>query len=268
MVQQRSASGPILERNRRNGFLRGAVLWVDAVLKRRLGIQAFTRNPDCLLRLSMTRSGADVTLSDGTRIVRDESVGEIHFWNERLPQTPPSGPDLAWALAFQRLLRHSLVDLAAFVETDPRFRGVRAFRGTIFLDRCSWLARTVRPVQRFGLELRVPARRGGPRQAFVDFWEEVYSGVLCWAFNPCGTRSRRLRSATRRQFWISRNTLLALHGNGAERPDGADLRGWRNLSDSELPSQDPPGIGSSPVVRPASVPNEVHEGARMTGWRR
>ncbi len=268
MVQQSSASAPVLDRDRRNGFLRGAVLWLDAVLKRRLGISAFTRNPDCLLRLSLSRSGADVTLADGTRIARDEPVGELHFWNERLPRTPPSGPDLAWALSFQRLLRHSLVELAAFVEDDPEFRGIRAFRGNIFLDRGSGLARTARPVQRFGLELRVPARRGGPVQAFVDFWQDVYSWVLCWAFNPCGTRSRRLRSATRRQFWISRNTLLALHGNGADRPEREDFRERGGLSDSELPLRSSPGFRSSPAVRPALAREEVHRGARITGWRR
>src|ERR1700681_4445282 len=62
-------------------ILSGAVRQLDAALRRRQGIIEFTRDPQCILRLSAHRAEADVLLRD-RRVQRGEPIGEIHLWNE------------------------------------------------------------------------------------------------------------------------------------------------------------------------------------------
>ena len=47
-------------------------------------------------------------LSDGTLLHKGQEYGEMHFWNEHLPQIPRSGPAMAWAIPIARRVRSSL----------------------------------------------------------------------------------------------------------------------------------------------------------------
>jgi ceramide glucosyltransferase len=109
--------------------VRVVVRGMDVLLQHTMHTVEFTDDEQCFLRLSVTESEENLTLSDGTRVRRGDRIGEIHLWNERIPQIPPEGPDLGWALAFQRQAVHSLRLLATYVRESPDFAGIDAFKG-------------------------------------------------------------------------------------------------------------------------------------------
>lgn len=192
-------------------IVRWLVRNLDARLRRRNHIREFCQDNRCLLRLALTTSDRDLTLSDGTRIARGEPIGELHLWNEHIPVMPKAGPDLAWGLTLQRRLLHSWAELAAYVEGAPEFRGVRAFRGELAVRGHHELAQAAELAGRWGLELVTPDGPLGAWQRFVDFWRNVYALALIWTYNPASLKGKGPVSLQRGQFWISRATLVRKH---------------------------------------------------------
>ena len=75
--------------SRRDGW-RGTVLVyliyrLDALLRYFYRIREFTDDPNCLLRLAMKQASTPLSLSDGTRIMPGDPVGELHLWNDMCP---------------------------------------------------------------------------------------------------------------------------------------------------------------------------------------
>jgi len=192
---------------------RGAIRRLDVWVRRGYRVYEFSSHPDCILRLALGRSEREVTLADGTHVVAGEPVGDLHLWNERLPPMPPGGPDLRWAVAMHRGMVRSLRLLAAYMESDPAWANIRAWRGeTAFNPR--WEARPDSELlERLGLEL-LPAEPAGPLKRFTDFWQNLYTWWLTWTFNPASLRSKRFWRLERRQLWISREALLSRYGQG------------------------------------------------------
>ncbi|HCW52121.1 MAG TPA: hypothetical protein DGR79_08715 [Clostridiales bacterium] len=191
---------------------------LDFLLRRACGIREFTRDPDCILRLSVGRCGRDLVLSDGTTVRRGEPVGDLHLWNERVPSMPPGGPDLAWGLAFGRRMRRSLALLARAVEDDPKLRRLKAFRaaGSVM---GSALPRAVAALAaRLGFDVVEPEGPRGPWPRFVEFWENAYALALVWAFNPPSFEAKALMGLRRVQLWISRDRLIDTHAGPGEPP--------------------------------------------------
>lgn len=191
--------------------MRAAVKGLDFLLRRCYGIHEFSRHPDCVARLALARSPRELTLSDGTRIARGEIVGDLHLWNERVPPMPSGGPDLAWGLGFQRKLSRSLAELAAYVEVDPRYKGVRAFRAVGSFMAGGALAALAR---RLGFEVVRDERPPSPWRRFAEFWENAFNLALVWAYNAPSLRTRHLPGLKRVQLWIPRRTLIDKYGTG------------------------------------------------------
>lgn len=189
--------------------LRSLVRVIDALLRRLYGIREFCHHPDCMLRVSTAQSGVDLTLADGTRVQRGQHIGEIHLWNELLPAVPENGPDLAWARTFQRRLAFSLARLATYVQADPHYEGIPAFRGdNTFMGQYE---RQVieRVVGRWGFEIVDGDGSPGLWQRFGQFWENLYAWALVWTFNPASLKGNGGWRLHRRQLWLSRSTLLS-----------------------------------------------------------
>jgi hypothetical protein len=185
---------------------------MDAFLRRYMHIYEFSHDENCLFRLSISTSDADLTLSDDVHICRGELLGELHFWNEHIPQIPPEGPDLAWALAFQRRLAHSLEQVAAYVQTDPMFQHIRAFRGEESFASPYNVAHTVAMAEHWGFDVVSRENSAGVWQGIVDFWANLYAMSLIWAFNPGGLKGNDLHGLRREQLWISTDTLIRKYG--------------------------------------------------------
>ncbi len=188
---------------------RAAVRGLDTLVRRAYHVREFTQDEGCILRTALGRSAREITLSDGTRIEKGEVVGELHLWNEHLPRMDEEGPSLEWALKTYRLLIASLKRLAAYLEDEPQFESVRAFRGEAAFSKESLEGSAL--FERLGFDL-VRTDRAGKLKRFGEFWENVYAWGLIWTFNPGSLRRKEFFHLERAQLWISRQALLERYG--------------------------------------------------------
>jgi len=180
---------------------------IDAILRRAYGVEEFTDDAACLLRLAPGRARQEVILSDGTEVHLGQVVGELHLWNEHIPTMDVAGPDLGWSLRFYRQLEHSLAALATHVAHSPRYGHVRVFRGDTILIPTARSDFAVR--LGFDLIWHPPANAWG---RFAQFWENLYAWWLIWAYNPGSLKGKRFWQLERSQLWISREKLLEWYG--------------------------------------------------------
>lgn len=196
---------------------------LDKLLKHYFRIYEFSDDENCLLRLALTSSTSDVTLSDGTRILPGSPIGELHFWNEHVPTIGDKRHDLSWAINFQHRLIRSLTELAQHVRESPHLNDVAAFRGDIFFSSRCKLLLMANPVKRCGLELVFPPPPHGFRRTTADFFDSLYAFALVWAFNPASLNGRGYQKLKRVQLWISRRTLLSKYGEQSGVPEAAPV---------------------------------------------
>jgi len=185
------------------------VVAIDRRQRRRLGIWEFSDDPQCILRLGLAVGRTGVELADGTVVRPGEHVGVVHLWNERMPQMDPTGPDLAWAKAFNRRLVHSFRLLARYVATASALEHIHAFGGELCL---AYSPGVIRLLRRLGVEVFDPVPLHGPIERTVDLGMRLWAWLLRRAFNPESARHLRLSDLQRRPAWFSRRTLIALHG--------------------------------------------------------
>ncbi len=201
VVESRKGSPDLLSR---------LVFAIDRYMRRRLHIWEFSDDPDCILRVGLVRSRWEVTLNDGTVVRRGETIGMIHAWNERVPPIPSTGADMAWARELRRRLVRSLQLLAQATREDPRLQAVRGFGGAGVLH---FSPAILRLLERLGLEIYEL-----PPQSLWDWLEEQGSRIWTWlmrrAFNPVSVEGRGLEVLSRRFYWIGREKLLQMYGEG------------------------------------------------------
>ncbi len=205
-----SSSEPVrAARDRETGwddsFWLAVVGFADALLRTYYGIAEFTDDPRCVFRIALDLARDPVTLSDGTRIGGGEMVGALHLWNEHLRQYSAGGPDLGWAGEMRQRVLLSLRLLAEYVETEPTWRPVQAFRAdAIWSSRLG--ARQIRRVTgRYGFELIEP------EPSTLRRLHEIGASVSTWALTRAFNPSALLRQPflrTRHELWISRAALL------------------------------------------------------------
>jgi hypothetical protein len=68
---------------------------LDGRLRQRQGVIEYTRRPDCLFRIQIITSCANVILSDQTHVHPGDRLISLHVWNEQFPAFPVHGPTLA-----------------------------------------------------------------------------------------------------------------------------------------------------------------------------
>lgn len=207
---------PVTGKRQSSDWLSRLVVAIDRTMRRRLDIWEFSDDPDCILRVALIRSRWEVTLNDGTVIHRGETIGMIHAWNERVPPIPPTGADMAWARELRRRLIRSLQLLAQAAREDPRLQAIRGFGGAGVLH---FSPAILRLLERLGLEIYEL-----PPQSIRDRIEEQVSRVWTWlmrrTFNPPSVEGRGLEVLSRRFYWLSREKLLQMYGDGGEHHDG------------------------------------------------
>lgn len=190
------------------GLIRYLVVFIDAILRLLCRIFEFSTDEQCILRLSLSTSDRALTLIDGTEIEAGDPVAELHFWNERVPPIPPEGPNLAWALVFQRQVRDSLEELAVYIQDAPKFQHIQGLRGNLpfNIDDHQELLKDI--VERWGFEFYEGPIANGAWDQFAHFWERVYEVGLLIAFNPASLHGRHWDQIKHAQIWMSRNTLM------------------------------------------------------------
>ena len=191
------------------GPLRATIRRLDAWLRRNLGFVEFAASPACILRVVITRAEAEIRLSDGVVIKRGDPILDIHFWNERMPQSA-STQGLGWGGRFGRQLMRSLGELAAALETDPRLGDAVAVRGRLAFAG----ERSLEDMRRFGAWFdfeQHPSPRLSLSRRLHDTAEDIWLLALAWTFNP-GCLSQRSVVRRREDLWISREKMLVRHG--------------------------------------------------------
>lgn len=200
-------------------FLRFLIIPIDFLLRKLTGIREFSRDPGCILRVSIGKSDKDLVLRDGTRIQVGDPVGELHLWNERLPRMRSSGPDMAWGVSFHKQIVTSLCLLARYVECAPEFKSVRAYRGRIGIKEEKGRETVLKLAPRFGFE--VIENPGGTckkagLKGFMDgvrwFFDNLYASGLMLVFNPSSLRQKKFSCFLRPEIWISARSLRGRYG--------------------------------------------------------
>jgi hypothetical protein len=172
------------------------------------GVEPFTDDPQCILRIQIARVNHPITFPDRT-IPSGSKALIIHFWNERMPVILDQGADLSYGLKLQRMAAHSLKLVAGHLQDHPTLNDVRVIGGiTMFVSsdtgdggRASF--------QHFGFTIFPYPRSGG---AFGEFWENFYGWWLIWTYNPVSARSRRMLEMRRTEFWMTREKFLERFG--------------------------------------------------------
>ncbi len=183
---------------------------IDAALRHHYRIFAFSDDPACILKIGPAVCSRDMTLCDGTHLVRGEAILELHLWNERLPPFPPAGPMVAWSVQMLRRWRYSLGLLAAYLAHASRWDNVQALHGTVGFLEMEHAGEMRTLVEHLGFEFIVGETPGWKiwRPAF---WQNLFSWWLMWAFNPASLTHKRIRDLARGELWISRAALMQLH---------------------------------------------------------
>jgi hypothetical protein len=184
--------------------MRGLIRRLDAFLRRVKGVFEFCDAPDCLLRLAVGEAPRTLDLGN-TVVAQGEPILELHLWNEHLPSPPPSGPDLTWATRLARLWVGSLRRAARYMRQDPRLAGVRAVRGVTVLIAPRDHPGGVHLMERLGFTV-MPYR--GPLGRFGEFWENLYTWGVMWAFNAVSLQGRQLIRLQRTEIWMPAEEFL------------------------------------------------------------
>lgn len=197
-------------------LLNRLVVAFDRRQRHRLHIREFSDDPDCILRVSISRSRLDAELADGTIVRRGDRIGLIHLWNERVPRIPATGPDLEWARVASRSAVRSLRLLARYLLETPDLDGIRAFGGEFGFV---YTPATLRFLHRLGFEVFDPRPPRGLCEWVEDIAMRIWPWLLRRVFNPASLHGRTLADIRRRPIWITRTTILRLYGPDAQPSD-------------------------------------------------
>ncbi len=188
--------------------LRRLIRRFDRWLRRCYGVTEFTWEPACLLRIQVARVPHAFRLPD-VEISHGAPVLLLHLWNERIPPTPPAGPDLAYALRLRDGLIASLRLVARHIQETPALVDVQAIGGVTAHLAPRGVGGGYNLMRRLGFIL-LPYH--SPLGAFGEFWENFYTWWLIWAYNAPGAKKHPLTKMRRMEFWMSRGRFLKMYG--------------------------------------------------------
>jgi len=190
-----------------HSFIRTLVIGFDRHMRRKMNVIEFWDHPDCLIRVRVTQSDHALVVANDV-IPEGDNIIEIHFWNEHVPRIPGSGTDMKWAVRGVRMLKSSFSELALQMDNSERFQGVKAVGGITPLFFAGDDSSGERIWKRLGFTL-TPVKH--PLGRFGAFWENVYTLLIMWAFNPHSVRNQRLSSMRRTEFWVTADEFLQIH---------------------------------------------------------
>jgi hypothetical protein len=184
--------------------MKSAIRFLDRVLGRIQGLFVYWDDPRAMFRIQIAQAPHTLHLSDGD-VEAGAPVLQLHFWNEHTPEFSRAGPDLAWAMGVYRMLRPSFRILARHLVENPDLAGVQALGGATILVGVGKDSSPEKLFRRLGLEL-FPYH--SPLGRFGEFWENLYTWGLMWAYNGASLRHRHLLSLQRTEAWISTEAFL------------------------------------------------------------
>ena len=188
--------------------LRAIIRRFDAWLSHMEGVEPFTDDPQCIMRIQVGSIGRTLVLP-GATIPARAKVLRLHAWNERMPAIPPEGADLAYGLRLQRLTLASLKLIAQHILANSSLQDTQAVGGVTAHVSLKEADGGRQMLEHFGFTV-MPYHR--PFGAFGEFWENFYTWWLMWTFNPASTRHRNLWDLQRTEFWMAKENFLKRYG--------------------------------------------------------
>lgn len=188
-------------------LIRSLIIRFDRYMRRKMNVIEFWDNPDALIRIRVTQSDRPLVVANDV-IPVGEKIIEIHFWNEHVPRIPTSGTDMKWAIKSVRILMSSFTELARQIRDDERFQGVKAVGGITPLFLAGDDSSGERIWKRLGFTM-TPVKH--PMGRVGEFWENVYTLLIIWAFNPLGVRNQHVLKMRRTEFWTTVDEFLQIH---------------------------------------------------------
>jgi hypothetical protein len=188
--------------------IRDLIRLLDRLLRKQQGVFEYWDDPGCMFRASTGRARHTIRLPDG-EIPTGAEVLQLHFWNEHMPRISAEGPDLALAVRGHRMLIASLRAFARRIQDDASFAGYRAVGGATVLFAAGDASSGERLFQRLGFSV-FPYRN--PLGRIGEFWENLYTWALMWAFNAISLQKRHLLQLQRTEVWMSTDEFLARYG--------------------------------------------------------
>ncbi len=188
--------------------LRAVIRRFDDWLSRVEGVVPFADDPRLILRVQRSPLPRDLWLPSH-RVSAGSPALMVHFWNERLPLIDSDGANLAWALQLQRRLIYSFRAMARHLQQTPSLSDVCAVGGVLAHIHAGAPDGGRRLLQHLGFTI-FPYYR--PAGAFGEFWENFYTWMLIWTYNPASLRSHALLGLQRNEFWTTREDFLGRFG--------------------------------------------------------
>jgi hypothetical protein len=188
--------------------VRAVIRRFDSWLSDMQGVEPFTDDPHCILRVQVGVAPHTLILPDET-VPGGAHVLMLHAWNEHMPSTHPKGPSLAYGSRLHRLMITSFRSVAQHILSTPSLHIIRAVGGvTAHVSPEKGRGGRVL-LERLGFSV-FPYHR--PLGAFGEFWENFYTWWLIWTYNPASLRHRRLWELHRAEFWMTKARFLEQYG--------------------------------------------------------
>lgn len=181
---------------------------LDKYLRQRNGIFEFSQDKDCLLRLQVGPAPHTLQLPDIT-VEKGEPVLLLHLWNERLVEYSQGSTDMVWAKHMTRLFIRSLFMLKEYLQDSPqdfpKLNEAHALGGATILVTAGLHDSGILLAKRLGFTVMPYIN---PLGRFGEFWENFYSWLIIWTFNPGSIPSRSIFRIRRAEIWMSRETFI------------------------------------------------------------
>lgn len=184
--------------------LRVLIRRFDGWLSRVEGVEPFTDDPRCILRIQTDHAAHELVLPDGT-IPRGAKVLLIHAWNGRMPVIPAEGPTLEYASRLQRMAIYSFCLIAQKIKEDGGLHDAQAVGGFTAHLSIEEAKGGRAAFEHLGFTI-LPYHR--PLGAFGEFLENFYTWWVMWTFSPVSMRHRSLWKLQRTEFWMTREKFL------------------------------------------------------------
>ncbi len=195
------------------GQMQSAVRLIDAMLRKQGGLFEFSDDTEVIFRLQLRGAPHSVTI-DSEFISRGDPVLALHTWNERMPRIAIEGADLTWALQLRRQLIQSFRAIAQVMLEDSRYAPVRALCGASALFSLSDHTGGTKMMQHLGFTV-IPYYR--PFGRFGEFWENLFSWWLMWAYNDPSRSSRKFWHLQRTEIWMTRGEFMKRYASASSR---------------------------------------------------
>jgi len=109
-----------------------------------------------------------------------------------------------------RRVNASLHMLAAYLDQHPWANDIVALHAELGIIMNLPAAMSI--ARHHGIDA-IPKERPRARFGRRAFWDNLYSYILMWTFNPGSLRGKRLTEMVRVELWISRERLTQIYGN-------------------------------------------------------